>query len=831
VPIPYDLESFGFFAADITIDILGSLAGTVHSALAPISTSAGYAAWKIAPTQIPPAGALVGAYHAGAISDEDFTSAVGFLGFSSDPFPGAEIASRAWRSVVAAAKPQLSIQDAVQAYSIGAISRDWYRFVLTRKGFKEDWEASLYDTLAHRPNAMQVQRMQRLGINPPGGIEHWWDLAGMNSPGGKELRQFISLDRHVWTPAECVSLINRGLMDRQDAVRNLHADGFVDVNQRSNVLQLGYDIPTFNDVVDLASYNVFDLGGIGFQELLAEYPNGLQNLVALTGKDAMLNSIAVVPGNAGGVSQAQIDWANHWAKLPVSMAAIIRDRVRPDNIAEWRELYPNIQPFTDDNVRYWAKAAGYHPSIRDQVLAGSYARVNSRQLLWAAEYGNWTRAQLIGVLRSESFAPHDANLLADALQLRVLAMRLPFTEGLWKQQRDRVAYNYVEMFKDNLVTRDQASAGLKDLGMPEDRIPRTLDDAARVKLGEDAIKAQRKLEDLADRTKLQQVDAVIARFKARDMSRALATRQLETLGLRPEQVTEVLNAAVQTERARRATARHEQMQRLRLEATSRHIRAVEESYANGLLLRPVALGLLTQAGLDANTSNALLSSQEAQQNLAEAKRVIAATRSQFLSGSLSQAEALTLLARGGLTPDAAASRILYWRLQVHTRHRVEAAEKVLRWVQKGLLPVAAARQRLLNLGWSEVDAALALAESEATLRSLQSHAIDAAAKRRSSAIAQLSKLQKSHESQVKSLQSRARQVLPRATLAKWYKNGTVGKEYAIKTLIAQGEPKDIAELYIEDWDSGKQPTVRKGSGQVPGAGTVQPTTTNGTQPP
>lgn len=238
----------------------------------------------------------------------------------------------------------------------------------------------------------------------------------------------------------------------------------------------------------------------------------------------------------------------------------------------------------------------------------------------------------------------------------------------------------------------------------------------------------------------------------------------------------------------------------------------ESLYEIGAISDAEASARIGQLGLSAETRKTILNRISLKVRLSVARAGVAAVRTDFRSGVLSSADAVTKLMGFGITPQRAATYTQEWALQLSDVRRRLTTGQILQMVKDGLLTADLADVRLRNLGWSQPDALLLLADVEHKVAATAAKAQQAAAVKTSKAAAQaVSQIEKTHKQAVGALKTQAGQ----ATLSKWLKDGLITESEFYTLMEARGYGLPYIERYAQAALAPPQPKAPKTSG-VPG---------------
>lgn len=228
------------------------------------------------------------------------------------------------------------------------------------------------------------------------------------------------------------------------------------------------------------------------------------------------------------------------------------------------------------------------------------------------------------------------------------------------------------------------------------------------------------------------------------------------------------------------------------------VRTSAKAYGIGAASREDAKATMIQVGItDVNAEN-VLNEEDLKQLTTHIRAVVSAIKRDFFGGVLTADEVLTHLTRSGVTPSRAARYQALWVVQADRTRRTASTQQILKWLEEGLLGLADARQRLVNLGWSQADQLTLLREAGIAVQRIQAKTLSAADKSRSKAAKELEAAQKQLKALAKQQVADLRKQLPKTTILSSLKKGRVSVGWAKARLIAQKWPAETIDLWIQD---------------------------------
>lgn len=263
-------------------------------------------------------------------------------------------------------------------------------------------------------------------------------------------------------------------------------------------------------------------------------------------------------------------------------------------------------------------------------------------------------------------------------------------------------------------------------------------------------------------------------------------------------------------------------------AAGKIAREVLQGYRLGLIDRLSAYRRLFALGVAEPSINPLLEAEELRSRREEIMAVVKAIKRDYFDGSVSQAEALSSLVSAGVVPSSATNYVRSWSIQRTFKRRMLTSSEILRYTKEGLIAPEVARQRLLNLGWSNPDAILAVQSATNSLAAAEGRRIVAADRQSVGRAKEIEAVQRKTQSLLRQTQADLRRITPIATLKSWYTKGIVTEGYARARMQAQGYTQEAIDKYIEEWkpqikseeasngEQGSQEPPGNGAGALPG---------------
>lgn len=238
-------------------------------------------------------------------------------------------------------------------------------------------------------------------------------------------------------------------------------------------------------------------------------------------------------------------------------------------------------------------------------------------------------------------------------------------------------------------------------------------------------------------------------------------------------------------------------------AHTQTVSEIEGMYDEGIIDRDKALQQLSAAGLPDTLSSQLLDLSDARRSRGLLRAAVAATGRDYLSGALSAAEATSALSTYGITTARAGELMQIWSVR-RSRHRRQAdTSRILRWVATGRLSATEGKSRLGNLGWTDPDVLLLLADAEASLAKLQARERKLAESDAAKRARELERLAREAKAAEKRLLAEANRVAPRGVLTRWLIDHVITEAEYRQGMRDRGYPDNLIDDYVRDATSPK----------------------------
>lgn len=265
---------------------------------------------------------------------------------------------------------------------------------------------------------------------------------------------------------------------------------------------------------------------------------------------------------------------------------------------------------------------------------------------------------------------------------------------------------------------------------------------------------------------------------------------------RAQQATDIVIA--QKEYRDRAPERAFELAQIRKAAVE-----IERAYEVGTVDVNTASDALTAAFHSRPASEMALRTIDLKVRNGLLKAVIANVRHSYIAGAITDVEALAYLRNANVAEPRIALYLQGWITERGSVRKTATSAQILRWLQVGLIDAATAAIRLANLGWSNVDNLIQLAE---TGQKINKATVAAQAKDEKARAAQAKHLEALHKQAVaatKAIEGRVAKLTPVAKMQKWLAAGNITEQYFLNRLQAMGIPPDVRILMLKEAQGGE----------------------------
>lgn len=225
---------------------------------------------------------------------------------------------------------------------------------------------------------------------------------------------------------------------------------------------------------------------------------------------------------------------------------------------------------------------------------------------------------------------------------------------------------------------------------------------------------------------------------------------------------------------------------------------IQQGLDVGTWTADAAADALTQLGFGRDFAEGWVGVQQSRAQTRLVKQTVTRLRSGYLRGELDDQGARAALQALSLTPEAIDRYLVSWSLSLTPKRKSLSKSEILAETCAGHMTTAEALARLLNLGYSEEDSGLFLADAGQCLVKRRQQAELAEQRKASAAASQIQRLRREASTQAKALGSQARRLEPVAKLQKWARLGLIDASYFLTRLHSYGySPAEIDKYWDE----------------------------------
>jgi hypothetical protein len=777
----------------ITEGALGTLTGNF---LAPITRILEAGANVVVPTALPPVGTVIDAYYRNYLGYEDTRDLLRLHGVNWGGDFDDGLIKWGWNRTIKCGEPQVQPYQAAHYVHCGILSNQNFNDIADHHGLTRQWQKRAMLATVDIPDVPSVFRQFRLGIIPFEEYDKWLNANGLHDVS----RRVFARDISAAIPyADVVSMLDRGTLPPLRATANINAG----VYQQNDDLQAAAlaSLPqvSIQDIYTLARFGAADVTELRAAGLLSEYPSGWGSWIAAASESHLISEGTPAAVNGNQVTHGQIAWAAHWKPVDVAQMARFRSQTLAIAAGWTPPVNTELVGVSDVDVMQAMRTTGVLPQWRGNGILDTYTQFGMRELLQIAEHTTYDQAEYLRRGLLDGYSPSDASSFAASLAVRVKDYREPWFRGERNRTGATLASDCVTSLGFQGLQSDLIRDQLSIMGFTGQEIAALEDREVRALAVRDATAIPR-----ADERERQQLPARYAMLLVQQWvhgggSDPALIGTLAQLGWRYTTITAWMQESRQallTQKWQRLYA--EQQADIR-QATVRLRAAAESSYRMGLTDSQALISLLVQSGMPAPAAQLALMTLDSEISAAAVKVEIAALEKRFESGSVNAAQGLQLLQSLGITQSASQRYIAEWQQRLKSNHHITSAGEILTWVSQGLMSDDAALLRLEALGWSGMDAKLALAKAEATLHKSQAASAKASVSNRQRQIAALQKINKEHEASIKANESAIKKAASLSTVKKWTTTKVVGLPWTIEWFQAAGYTPVDAAKYLVEW--------------------------------
>ena len=358
-----------------------------------------------------------------------------------------------------------------QLYEQGRISDD--DIGTMRHGLDASW--SRY-SIASRgqyqsPTYQDVRSHWAMGRIDDAGYTRWSQRAGWTDTPARRLSESIST---LPTPTEVWLAHWRGAIPAARLRAYGMGLGYVNDEDWRAVSEAALQLPGPSDLVRFAVREVWDeetVRRLGYDE---EFPAPFNAWMRYWGQD-WGRELALPDGTRiPNVPWPKAYWRAHWQTMSPEQSYRAFQLLRPDRIQRYREISPDVTPFTAADLAANLKIADYPKPVRAWLQAIAYTPLDLRAVRALFQAGLRDRAWLIAQMRDRGLVTEDATAFADLEDYRKTQKDRAAVEAIERSLVRGTFRSVIEAYQEGLTTAEAARTGLRDLGLSARAVDRAL---------------------------------------------------------------------------------------------------------------------------------------------------------------------------------------------------------------------------------------------------------------------------------------------------------------------------------------------------------------------
>lgn len=280
-----------------------------------------------------------------------------------------------------------------------------------------------------------------------------------------------------------------------------------------------------------------------------------------------------------------------------------------------------------------------------------------------------------------------------------------------------------------------------------------------------------------------------------------AQDQLQDRGLHPDDAKD----AVDTWTDQKVEEGHITPRTLRRINKRRKVSAIEamanelvNAYQTGIIDRAGTLQQLTATGYDEEAAGMRLDRADIRRRIALVKQAITRIRGDLIEGAISPEGAFEQLGQAGIQGDKANDYVRLWGIELTRDRRAASTANTIRWYRDGLLTREQAFDRLTNIGWSNPDALLHLAQAQIQDDAIEARKQAAEIKSRRQQAKEMEGVIKQGEQRTKQARAALKSLTSVPTLVRWLKRAIINADYFIRRMRLIGYSDPEINRYLDD---------------------------------
>lgn len=375
---------------------------------------------------MPSFSAMIESWKNGTASELEMGQCAAFNNIALQPNPNdhfQNVGYKLWRAVLMGAVHQLSYQDWLVAYWLGIIDKD--RFNAMTRGYK---------------------------------IRQSHDDVMLELARGK-----FPID-------EIFQLVNRGTWDDTDLIKEIRRSHAINESDAKDVASLRKLIPPPTELVRFLVRHVWEPDIRADLGLDDEYDRVAKAIPWFNAVGMYDNMTIYGRDDVDPVDWIKAEWATHWKAMSPEQGFVARQRLRPERMAKWQGIDPEVTPFTQKELNQLLRMDDYVPKMRHWLTAISYHVINIRQLKQLYFEDVLPRDEVKAITQDQGYIASDAEALTTLLDKQKKEYKDNQDEKLNRKRYAKFRQAITDGYREGSITETAARNGLVSTGLKDDVI-------------------------------------------------------------------------------------------------------------------------------------------------------------------------------------------------------------------------------------------------------------------------------------------------------------------------------------------------------------------------
>lgn len=200
------------------------------------------------------------------------------------------------------------------------------------------------------------------------------DIRGEDRSGYQGIWRAV-FDSQVSIPAtgDLLTLLVQGRIREDDYIAAMKGHGFVGPLWPSLLRDVAQNrIPAPSDLVRFAVKDVWDAAVVERFQYDAEFPAPFDTYMRRQGFGGRMDGAAIGREAADAPTASKLFWRAHWTNIAPGQAFEMFQRLRPNRVAALQQIFPDLRPFTQDDLLSVLRINDYPIPFRSQLAAIAY---------------------------------------------------------------------------------------------------------------------------------------------------------------------------------------------------------------------------------------------------------------------------------------------------------------------------------------------------------------------------------------------------------------------------------------------------------------------------